>query len=303
MVLYHSTIFILKYVPSKKIIVLIVPLAMLLGGILIWQSKHSQAPVAVYTGDPQVVSTVPSGAGNIDLNNNGIPDWKEALNEIDPQVATSTTSRATSTDPLTATDVFARDLFSKFMSLQNGGTSISADNQNLLVNSVLAQTAASATQEVLTYSTADLKTNSKTDIPSLEAYGNKMGDILLQNGGTSNDFALINDGITTKDTAKLNQLVVIGKGYQRAASELTKLVVPEDAALNHLKLANGYAAMGSSLIAIASIEKDPLSTIIAVSKYPQNLQTVFNALQTAKLYFQGSGVSFDQSESGAVIMR
>jgi hypothetical protein len=310
--------------PSKKILIMFAVLIVGIGA-LTWYG-YGRAHEADYSAAPNqnqldiaATSSADITTSKIDTDNDGLPDWEEALYGTDPRnpdtdsdgtpdgkevelgrnplvkgpkdaLASKDNPSATSTAPenLTLTDTFARDFFTQFMSLQQSGTKITADNANQIASDYLKNKTLpniSARQ----YSAADLSLTD-SDPTHLANYRDAITAVFGKYwpSGNTNELYIMQQAFTNSDTNALTGLSTIISAYQNTLSNTLALSVPKLAVSLHLNVINSLSTYIETLKMIQSAYTDPLSGLVGLNAYQNNQANVWVSLTNLRVYFINS---------------
>jgi hypothetical protein len=91
--------------------------------------------------------------------------------------------------------------------------------------------------------------------------------------------------VQTGDVQWLDRLSNAAKRYREAEKNLVGLTVPEDAAPQHLQLANALGAYGETLDRMARFAKDPLASMALLTTYNEKERDVDLAFEKMVKYY------------------
>ncbi len=266
-----------------------------------------------------------------DTDKDGLKDWEEVLWRTDPQKA-DTDSDGTSdgkevelernptvkgpndkisdnpfaqnqagakNEPLTATDKFARDLFTRYMTAKqaNGGVPLtSAEQKDIALDMLDKSDVILAKSE---YTRADLIIAKDNSPETIRAYGNELGRIIKTYSISARDEGVIlRDSIEHEDPDLLEEFDPIIKAYQELLFNILKTKAPGNASLIHLALVNSFSDIISTVKGMRDIYVDPFMALQGAGHFPDARASTINALQRIKSYFKENNVTFTESESG-----
>lgn len=256
-----------------------------------------------------------------DSDNDGLPDWEEALYGTDPNNPHSVSAAltdgqavaqglvkpkfasATSTAPVnpstvpgvavattTVTDQFARTLFSQYL-LSRGSTPPTQQDIVNFVQQGIAQLEQNQTVPPA-FNVGEVRVVGSGSA-ALTAYAAAAENAFTKRSvaTTKSEIDLYSDAVTKNDATALAQVNSIARTYIATAHDLIALPVPREAADAHLQLANALDQMGQVLTDMGTLNTDPLRAMLGIRKYDAahaKLVTAFAAMQ--KVY-ASSGVS------------
>ena len=307
--------------PSKKILI---ALALLIVGIIaLAVYGYIRGSDTNYSAGQNLLSVVTSPEtdtnSQIDSDHDNLPDWQEALYGTDPHnpdtdgdgtpdgqeitlgrnplikgpkdfLTQKDDATTTSKDEenLTPTDAFARDFFTKYMSLQKSGVQVTSDNADQIASDYLKSSTLpgiSAKQ----YSQKDLLvTNSeKTDI---SIYQQTMSSIFTKYwpSGKNNELTIMQQSFSKGDTGALVQLAPTISSYQTILDKSIVTPVPKPALALHLNLINSLSTYIQTLKMVEGTYTDSLSGLVGLNAYEKNNANLFVATTNLRLYFINS---------------
>jgi type II secretory pathway pseudopilin PulG len=233
---------------------------------------------------------------NPDSDGDGKDDQDEAL-EIEKSGSVVTANKTT--ENLTLTDKFGRDIFSRYMELREAGLSSDPESQAEIVRSLIETGAFLVYPK--TYTEADIVVIDKHDSETVKEYGNQIGLIFQKNTiSTRSEGAIVKDSLEKNDPKILTELDPIIESYRRIEGELKLVTVPRGAVQVHIDILN---SMGLAIYTAESMKKsfvDPLIALQGVGKYQEASAKIFEAIRSLQTFFALSFVTFSPSEPGAI---
>ncbi len=193
-----------------------------------------------------------------------------------------TASSATGTTVLGAS--ILADIVSRYASLQQQGIYTHDVGQQ-----VAEKMAATLKPEVsyTQYGVADIKTNTDTSKEGALAYRQALQLSLmplLKN--TQPEFEIFAYYIDTKDEVYLTRLKEIARDYRAAASATALVVVPKDAAPEHVAILNAMQQFAATLDAMAENATDPFASAALLRTYNQAEADMLTSFKSLALYYQ-----------------
>jgi len=234
--------------------------------------------------------------------------WEDSIYKNPPEMdellnGTSTTGLAigSTTEP-TATDLFSRDIFTKYMEAKQAGREIDAEVQKEIVDAVLGKTYVIETPE---YSGADLVVIKNQTISTFKTYGNKMGLIAKTPYPTNvtheiNLFQkLSQEGLTDID---LENIARIEKRYTSVREAFVAIPVPQDLIQFHIKIIRSIDGMLAALNGATTINTDPIGSMSKITRYQEALDMMVAAIMGIKSTFVENNVLFSTNDPGHLFM-
>jgi hypothetical protein len=274
--------------PSAKNIILIMFAAAIIG-VAFAVSKYENPAYTGQTGNvsqsnfqiPVITASATSTDGTIAYSGN----WEKTLSTTMTSVwGGSTTSIATANATLTPTDVFGRDIFTRYMQAENSGQDVTDPNvQQAVAGQILSDGTVLPT--VTLYSANDLKITPDNSVAAITAYGNAAGLVFTEFFMKhENELTIVQDSLNANNPATLKELDPIIAEYQGLLKGELAVTVPSTLESTHLTLVNSFAEL---IFADQGFEKtfsDGLTSLNALSAYKQgatDLDTAINGIKTA----------------------
>lgn len=266
---------------------------------------------------------------NKDSDSDGLKDWEEALWKTDPKnpdtdgdgtldgdevklgrnpaVAGPNDSIAdhpisgpanpSLTDPkLTETDRFARSVFTKYMTLKQGGMPMTGDNQASLVQSMLQDQ--SLDVDATVYSKKDFTLTSDSDL-SLKQYGNSMAHILMTYSIASKDAGVIaRNSIDHNNPDEIAEMDPLIKSYDTILTQIRKVKVPPSALNVHIGLVNSLSDLLATIKSMRAMYVDPLRSLKGFTHYVEIMPVMIKSLADLRDFFPKKNISFELGEEG-----
>jgi hypothetical protein len=216
-----------------------------------------------------------------DSNNNGIPDWEEALWGLDPTKNGDSnkefimSKRQALTQGADATPVqsqstpenqqLAQDFFATIMSLQETGNL--DDNSMQAISDAIGQKI-TATPLPDIYTLAMTKTIATTQLARIN-YLNDYGQLIIKykNDNIGGELAYVDVALQNNDPGAVALVEKIAASYRSFGKDLMNLSVPESIAPTQVALANDYDKVGQSLGGLTQILTDPVVGMKALINY------------------------------------
>ncbi len=201
-------------------------------------------------------------------------------------------------EKLNATDIIARDFFSKYVQAKQGGKELDGTIEQQIASSVLLQ--AKSSTPLREYTEGDLIVEKESTNDALKNYGEKMGAIIKTDATwKENELSIIQQALEQENEKILEQLDPIIFGYSSMLEKMLLLHVPQKATESHLDLLNAMAKIISALKAAQNVFTDPVTTMATFGKYPEIITSLHRSFLDARGLFQRNNISYDpQKESG-----
>ena len=252
-----------------------------------------------------------------DSDNDGLPDWEEALYGTDPHnpdtfhlgmtdgeavtrglivpkaisdvpAVTSSTTSADIVDPSlppapadgTLTAQFAQNFFTNFLAARqaNGGADLSESQMSDVANQTVSMLT-STIQPAPNYKNIGELAVSGSGADAMKAFAVSAEAVLRTNksDATTTDINYLKSAVIDGNESAYEHLLSIAKGFRSSAAGLAALPVPAELAQADLLLINTFMRMGELDTDFTKANTDPLVAILALQQY----QTVATALQKA----------------------
>ena len=273
--------------------------AFLLGAVIIAVGVYLRPTNIPSQGVVQAV-TVPERQyiPSQDTDNNGVPDWEDALQkkifETTPDPAPVVTE-ASGTQ--TYTDKFARSFFEDFMKEQLPGSP--PKNKDQFVKSAVSSIEQDAQSRL--YTNADI-TMTETTNASLHEYGNAIAGIIISYTTTENkDPGLIlSQALNANDPTKLDELAPIKAVYKHSLKDTLLVPVPNSVVTEHLHLLDAYQAMLDDIDAMQLAFADPLYALARLKRYEDDSQGFYQSYVNMSNALKKAGAAYTDDEPGVL---
>lgn len=229
-------------------------------------------------------------------------DWKKtffSVNEANNKNFSTDNAKDISSNiqkfDLTATDLFGREFFSKFMTLRQAGLITNPDATKALVNQIVEDTQL-ITDEAKTSTIDDLFVSMIENTASLQVYANTVAHILKHDRPTGSEVLIAKKALETGNTNLLHDIDPIIAAYARVREELLTTSVPFSASTYHIRLINGISQALANAVALRNSASDPLQALNAISNHQETVGTFFYTVVDLRQYFNDYGIVFDPTE-------
>ena len=253
-----------------------------------------------------------------DADQDGLPDWEEAVYDSNPNVADTdqdgtsdgdevkagrNPTKAGPDDKLPILDIpsFAtsssdllgikKEFYAKF--LKSEGSQIRKATFKDLISQF------DPNEFRPKYNLIDLNISSDNSPAALRTYANSFGTVIDQYKHTSKDeFAILEKALPSKDWKKLQELQLPAITYRNFANDLRKLKVPSVMAEKHLLIVNGYDVISRALLAMMYFVSDPIRGAGAYQAYLMHLLLVTEGYSGVVELLHTHNVTFSEQETG-----
>ncbi len=241
-----------------------------------------------------------------DTDKDGTTDGEEIKLKRNPSVAGPNDKQtlslidgiATSTKPITATDRFSRELFTKYIEAKQAGKEITPDLQAQIAEDLLSK---DYTEDLPTITEADIKISTKEDDELLQSYGNKLATVLSKKRNLNLEQELVilerimAQGMTEEDKTMLKEILT---HYTTIKKGILGLQVPAPFKDSHINIAQGINILGQAIEGILDLSTDPVGSMVKIGRY-QDAIDLLNAGQIAtRSRFLELNLLFSPTEAG-----
>lgn len=317
--------------PTRKIIPVFIACLIIIGGIFAWLEYKNQGKIisnegVISVADQKIIDSIATK----DTDGDGLKDWEEALwrtapnnpdtdadgakdgEEVaqnrDPAKAgpddqltlDSASTTPSAAKPLTVSNQFSRDLFTRYVTIKQTGNGDPADFENYsdLVISYIEQEAAALALK--TYGAGSFKVIENETPADIHRYGNEFGALFVADEipDMENELAVLNRATETDNPLELKKLDANIAAYEEIRAGLLKISVPSRFLPDHLTLTN---AVETILLGIESMKltfADPIKAAAGLKNYPDAAGSIFSLLQSIGGGLEESGATFAQTEMG-----
>jgi hypothetical protein len=227
--------------------------------------------------------------------------WKDTFfNVTDKNNLYGTTSSKNSRgnsprEVLTATDLFGREFFSKFMTLRQAGMVSNSDAKEALVNQVI-ESGQLITDSPKVYSLVDLNISNTEDNITRQVYANNVAKTIKNHQPRENEGVIAKEALETGDANRLADIDPIIIAYSSVRSDLLDISVPSSLASYHLNLVNGMSEAVANALSLRNTLDDPLQTLSTLSRYQTTEKNFFNTVVDMRTYFNNNSIIFSPTE-------
>lgn len=266
-----------------------------------------------------------------DSDNDGLPDWEEALYGTNPRVADSSrlgmtdgeavsrglivpvaiadvpgvpasgSSTATPEDD-TLTTAFAKTFFTLYVAAKKAkdGGDLSEGEMNDVATKALESLSSSVAPVPDFKSAKDIKV-SGSGPDALKAFAVSAEAVLLKNTSiaTTSEIRYLEHAIENDDEKAIPYIASIASAYRGSAAGLSVLPVPVELAKENLAVINALMRAGQVISDFTVVNSDPLVTMLALKQYPQAILGLGNAFIQIGTVYKAAGISLPAGTPGA----
>jgi len=274
-----------------------------------------------------------------DSDNDGLPDWEEALYGTDPNnpdsrnlgmtdgeavakglivpkaiadikvIASSSPANFSdgSVPPAAAegsiTDTFARSFFTLYLAAKqaNGGNPLSQTQTSTLAQQAIDQLSANVSPAPDFKSKSDIKI-SGTGPDALRSYATQVEDVFKSvccSKLTKNELQYLQDAVQNNDGSALDNINKIGTTFRTVATGLSVLAVPEELLDTHLALVNTMYRIGQESGDFTRVNADPIAAMFAVPQYTKSVEALSQAFKDVARIYDSERVIMPSGTPGA----
>ncbi len=295
----------MKYPSAKNSILLVVAIVIIIGAFLIagYEKKiatSEQNSEKASIQDIFVPATTTMQNPSIIYNGNWQKSLSSAFGSTSSWTKKTANSSSLSQDSLTATDVFSRDLFSKYAEYQQAGVNFNDPQiQQQIIGQVLSDGTYIPRPKI--YSKSDIRISPMNDKGSIMAYGNRMGNLIKANTSIQTpELDIVNQSLANKDPLVLKQLEPIVANEQKILQGFLATPVPSTLVDIHLNLINAMSELTFADQNLEKIYSDGLVSIAGLGEYQKGYTDFGSAFLGISEYFKAANISFGPGDGGLI---
>lgn len=315
---------------QTKILVGILLLALLGGGV--WFLLSGQSEISFSRVTPEQASKA-SAVLNKDSDNDELKDWEEELWRTDALLPDTDADGTldgeevkTGRDPLkagpqdkldkeiiekrtvpgggdwTETDRISRELFARYLSIRQSGSTFTADDERKLLEEFADRYPKRAPQK--TYTLSDIARTETDDTASLRAYANGIGSAISAHETTGeSELIIFERALENEDEGDLSGLEGRVARYQSLLSAFLTVPVPESAEDMHISLLNSLESLKESVSGMAMALKDPVRSLSSATAYPVAVTALVDSLGRITNLLALKKISFEKTDPGYILTK
>ncbi|MFA5934003.1 MAG: hypothetical protein WC795_02160 [Candidatus Paceibacterota bacterium] len=244
-----------------------------------------------------------------DADQDGVPDWKEALLGTDSknpetfgkpdkeylaekqeEINQKNGITVTENEYLNDTQKFSREFLATIVSLQESGnlneSSVTQIADQLEKNVELKKELPDV------YVSSDLKILSNPTYEMRKKYQQDMLKVikLYKTKNLGEELTIMSQAIASNDEFGLQNLKPISNLYKKYAEDMKNVQVPEDAAPLHLKLINDIYKVGTAVDNMSNLFDNSLAGMIGISQYRTYIEATNSDYANLGIYLKDSGI-------------
>lgn len=301
----------------------------LIVGMYIFARSGGVVPIA----QASVESALLQAIATKDSDDDGLPDWEEALYGTDshvsdtfrlgmtdgeavarglivPKAIADIPTSVSTADPSdsedtpeenTLTVAFAKSFFSLYLvAKQANGGDLSEQEMQKVASDALQSLASSIKPAPDFKSEKDL-TISGSGTEALKTFAISAEAVLLKrsSNASKNETLYLQDAVEKNDTTALSFIATIAKSYRESAIGLSMLPIPSELKEVNLVLINTLMRMSNITDDFTRVNEDPLTTILAVQQYPQIAIMLGKAFVQIGQIYTDAGIEIPAGTPGA----
>ncbi len=229
----------------------------------------------------------------VDRNNNGIPDWQEALQSTSPLMLPGEDENYEYA-PSTLTEEFGVAFFENYV--RSKGYGVFGVTEEELIERSSGLLADKATDELFTI--AHITLGEDNQPAALKTYGNAVAVILNRYAAQGDsELVILGRAMRNNDPDELDRLQPLVDSYDGMVRDMLALRVPSQYVGEHLDIINTFNALAIDIEAMRNAYEDPISALIRLKRYEEDAIGMSAALINLydRLKLEG-GVTFGPNE-------
>lgn len=266
--------------PSKKILsTLVVCLGLIVSVWLFQRVSHNTIGVP-----KQETLSVVKNQDKIETNE----DWKKLLTAVDSKPASDLLIKKADNyaSDNTLTSLLAKEMFSKYLLLSQGGRQPTSEEAAAMVDDILSSPIYSSSRGA-TYYKSNIKILKQNDRDTMLQY-NKIiaeGVSTIKKGEDASPLTIFINYTNTEKREELLKLDPVIERYQRLVDFFINTSVPSDLSDMHLEILNEYSNLLANTKDIRSSENDPVRGLVGITKFEENIHKLQYSLAKLNVYF------------------
>lgn len=243
---------------------------------------------------------------NPDSDGDGTSDGDETLLGRNPLISGTDSKNndntSTSTEFIyTATDRFSQEIFKEYISAKQRGEPITDELTVRIAESVLSQDYSDFKP---TYGPNDIRLGTDDSVSALKTYANALGKALaIPPAAKKHEMDIFKDMGTASVEEYREDLLAIGKRYEKILTNVLSISVPPSMATHHANIANSVALFIDAVNGALVIDEDPIGTFVKIGRYSEGIDLLQASILGIRKTLLSSKVAFTADESGYVLLR
>lgn len=321
----------------KTLVLIVIAATIVTGAFFFTEYRNRDVAKPLYTAPEITVASSSTetetslATADVDTDNDGLKDWEENLwgtdprnpdtdsdgtkdndevkagrnplvaktKKVDDRFSALAEKAATSTEKLTLTDQFGRDVFAQYMALKQSGLASDKASQQELINQLLLNSTYSVNPKI--FIDTDIRTTTDTSSIAIHQYGNDVATIFKNDVISSrSEGVIVRDALSKNNPETLKELDPIIASYKKILNHLLAVEAPKTMLPIHKDLVN---AVSKTLFVAESLRKadvDPIVSLQGLGRYQEASKGLYDAIQAIKTYITFVGVTYTSSEAGSL---
>jgi len=148
----------------------------------------------------------------------------------------------------------------------------------------------------------DIKILKDDSDESIRKYGNVIVETVQKYAklNSEDELSVFEKALRYEDRELLKSLNKTVLMYGSLADDFVSISVPEDLALVHLDIINGYENIADSLETMIKVFEDPISSAVGINSYVIAIDRQVSLSVPIQEYFLDKNIIFDSNEAGVV---
>ncbi len=283
-----------KHYPRKQTVILFIFCTIFVAVLAFYSLDKNDEKLAI-NNEPVILNTVPESTPIVTDT-----DWKKSFFTQGTSTTNFKTAKLANKSnkveiPLTATDKFGQNFFTKYAELNQLGLTKNPQAVNSATNQIISDSIASIVMPV-PYTLKDLII-APNEINNIQLYARTIIDILKIGIPETNEVDVTMNAFEKNDFSLLTNIDPIIVNYQSTITKLLSTPVPQPIAEDHLKLTNAINLRLFNAKSLRKADSDPITALTALGLETGNLQEISLTITHMQNYFTNAGISFLPSVS------
>lgn len=276
--------------PSKKVVSLFILTGALVASIVIAFGRDKGSQVI------NVAQNLVAGE-QISLPQN--PEWQKELGSVTADIKPALPS-SESVSEQTTTDAVSTSLISNYLALKQNDQ-LNPESAQKLVDQSLEYIEKTADPKI---KASDLKIITDNGRQTIAEYGENLGLILKKNksSGSENEIAIIEEIIKAQDPEKIDELQGAINTYEKIATDLKKMPVPQIFVKAHIDTVNGMLGIVLGLKEVQQVLIDPFRALNGLRIYQEGGTLFTSAIQASSKFITQNNILYKQGSGGYYLL-
>jgi hypothetical protein len=226
----------------------------------------------------------------------GVDNASGAINSQNNLTQPGTTALGVDT-----TDQIGQNFFSQYMNLSESGAVNNADATTTAIE--LARKLLPENQVAINYgqyATSSIAVENNETTAQIQAYGNNLGTIMLQNSpvGLQNELTILAQADQQNDPSVLDEMDTNINAYQNILNNYATMDVPKSALILHMQLLDTISQLTAADTAMKVFFTDPITAASGFGLYNSASANLKNIIILYSKYFAEKHITFTASSGG-----